>query len=255
MPKNFSGIKILIVALFCLGCLPNNTAEAEEGVLAVAAGIVPYVEEIMEAFEAQGGDSMTLVKQSSGTLARQIDQGAPYDLFLTTDPKWREWLVSRGHDVRFQVCALGFLAAWVPHLPEGDDSMAADLGKDRLAVPNPEFTAYGKLAKEYLSTAGLWNAGKESGRFILCGTAPQCIVATQNGACDVALVPVVTAIKAGGTFQVLKNAGTLPVEILAFGKNLTSNAERFMTFLSSDQAREIWRKWGFETPERNEADG
>ena len=209
----------------------------------------------MEAFEAQGGDSMTLVKQSSGTLARQIDQGAPYDLFLTTDPKWREWLVSRGHDVRFQVCALGFWAAWVPHLPEGDDSMAADLGKDRLAVPNPEFTAYGKLAKEYLSTAGLWNAGKESGRFILCGTAPQCIVATQNGACDVALVPVVTAIKAGGTFQVLKNAGTLPVEILAFGKNLTSNAERFMTFLSSDQAREIWRKWGFETPERNEADG
>jgi ABC-type molybdate transport system substrate-binding protein len=80
-------------------------------------------------------------------------------------------------------------------------------------------------------------------------------VTTQSGACDVALVPVITAIKAGGTFQVLKNAGTLPVEILSFGKNLTSNAERFMTFLNTDQAREIWRKWGFETPGRNEANG
>jgi len=248
------GIKILVVALICLGCLPFSSAKAEEGVLAVAAGIAPCVEEIMEAFESQGGDSMTLVKQSSGTLARQIDQGAPYDLFLSTDPKWREWLISRDHDVRFQVCALGFLAAWVPNRP-GEDETPPDLGKDRLAVPNPEFTAYGNMAKAYLSAAGLWKAGKESGRFILCGTAPQCIVTTQNGACDVALVPVITAIKAGGTFQVLKNAGTLPVEILAFGKNLTSNAERFMTFLNTDQAREIWRKWGFETPERNEVDG
>jgi len=246
-----TGIKILVVALFCLGCIPFSTAEAEEGVLAVAAGIAPCVEEIMESFEAGGGDSMTLVKQSSGTLARQIDQGAPYDLFLSTDPKWREWLVLRGHDVRFQVCALGFLAAWAPHLPEGD-AMPPDLGKDRLAVPNPEFTAYGNMAKEYLSMADLWEAGMESGRFILCGIAPQCILATQSGASDIALVPVITAIKAGGTFEVLENAGTLPVEIVAIGESPSPNAKRFMTFLSSDEAQDIWRKWGFETPEGNE---
>jgi ABC-type molybdate transport system substrate-binding protein len=62
------------------------------------------------------------------------------------------------------------------------------------------------------------------------------------------------AIKAGGTFLVLENAGTLPVEIVALGESSSRNAERFISFLSSGEARDIWGKWGFETPGGNEAD-
>ncbi|KRT36309.1 hypothetical protein HMPREF1705_03585 [Acetomicrobium hydrogeniformans ATCC BAA-1850] len=65
-------------------------------VVAVAAGIAPCVEEVMEAYAEAGGEKMEFVKEACGPLANKIAMGAPYDMFLASEPRWPKWLKAKG---------------------------------------------------------------------------------------------------------------------------------------------------------------
>lgn len=232
---------VLLAVLFS-GC----QARAEDGVAAVSAGISPCVEEIMQAFVASGGQPLTLVKEATGPLARQIDQGAPYDILVAADPEWPDWLVERGHSRESRVCALGILALWSPSPVK--EIGARDLAPLTLAVPNPEFTSYGKLAQTYLEGLGLWERGLKEKRTLICGGAPQCVAAVRAGTAKAALVPLTTAIKMGGTVLEIRKAGTLRTVVLVTDRVSSPNALAFKSFLFKEKARSIWKKWGFGLP-------
>jgi molybdate transport system substrate-binding protein len=232
----------VFVAVLCSGC----QARADDGVVAVSAGISPCVEEIVRAFVDAGGQPLTLVKEATGPLARQIDQGAPYDLLIAADPEWPEWIVERGHSRDSRVCALGMLALWSPQTVKGIG--ARDLAPLILAVPNPDFTSYGKLSEGYLEGLGLWEKGLKEKRILLCGGAPQCVAAVRAGTAKAALIPLTTAIKMGGTMKEIRKAGALPTVVLVTDRVSSPNALAFKSFLFKEKARAIWKKWGFGLP-------
>lgn len=98
---------------------------------------------------------------SSGDLARQIRQGAPFDLFLSADREFvtslaQEGLVDRGS---IRPYSIGQLALVVPAGSRLEILKLEDLKGDafqRLAIANPELAPYGRAAREMLRNAGLW---------------------------------------------------------------------------------------------------
>ncbi|MQY77361.1 MAG: molybdate ABC transporter substrate-binding protein [Spirochaeta sp.] len=233
--------RLLCSLLFLFSILGINPPAGVCDVLAVAAGIAPCVEEVVEAYIAQGGEAIGMVKGSCGVLARQMASGAPYDLLLASEPRWPNWLKGKGGILDLKIFARGQVVLWHE---KSDPPKLLSLGKYLLSIPEPETTAYGMLAKEYLQRRGLWDYLIESKKIIFVGNAPQAVLAVRNGALDAAFIPRSMAIKAGGSYINIDRAVIDQVGGLAVGAG--ENARRFWLFCRSADVQAIWRKWGFE---------
>lgn len=212
-----------------------------EDIVAVAAGIAPCVEEVTQAFVAQGGEPLNLVKGPSAPLAIQMASGAAYDLLLEAELRWPKWLEAQGGLKDLGVFAKGRLVLWYDkEIPPTWEILREGV----IAVPEPDTTAYGMLARDYLSQKGLWDQLNKNGSLVFLKSAPQAILAVKYGAAIAALVPQCIVMKAGGSYLLISEAvidhtgGLSP----AAGQN----ARDFWNFCRSPVASPIWRKWGFE---------
>jgi len=217
-------------------------AAAEEGIVATSAGIAPCVEALIKAFSAQGGQSLALVRESTGTIARQMDQGAPYDVLVAADPEWPEWLIQRGKLREAAVCAQGRMVVWVA---SGDAPKIEELGKLVLACPDPATTSHGKLAQRFLEDRKLWDAGKQGNKILVVANAVQGVLTVKGGATQAALIPLALAQNSSGAFRELPGTEIPTVAGLATAST-NPNARAFLQFLASPGAAPVWRQWGFE---------
>lgn len=145
-----------------------TAARAEAGpVIAAAASLQSALPKVVEAFRAQGGGPLRVVFGSSGALTTQIEQGAPFELFLSADRPYVARLAARGLTLDGGVAyAEGRIALFAPTgSPLKADGQLKDLAaalKDgrlrRLAIANPDHAPYGRAAREALTHAGLWPA-------------------------------------------------------------------------------------------------
>lgn len=128
--------------------------------LAAAADLQPVLPPILASFEQQTGIHVLASYQSSATLATQIVQGAPFDLFMAADLSFPQRVIDAGkaeedHPVPY---ARGTLVLWTRN-----DSGVAALSVDALrnadirtiAIANPEHAPYGRAAQAALDHAGL----------------------------------------------------------------------------------------------------
>lgn len=232
---------LVLMMFFCLVFILPADASAGKGALAVSLGISPCIEEMLDFFEASGGGSLALVKETTGILARQIDSGAPYDLLIAADPEWPDWLISRGNGNSSRICAWNRLSIWSENPVDENDLPALVI-----AIPNPDFTSYGRKAMEFLSQMGLWEKGIENGQVLLCGSAPQCVATVRAGTAQVALIPLPTANLAGGYSRVIDRVDSLPVVVILVNEDPPEEILQFSSFLFMREATKIWSKWGFE---------
>jgi molybdate transport system substrate-binding protein len=132
--------------------------------VAAASDLQFVLPEIAAAFERRSGQRVELSFGSSGNFARQIQQGAPLDLFLSAD----ESLVVRLADAgltrdRGRLYAVGHVALIVPAasgipLDERLDGVKQRLAQvRRFAIANPDLAPYGRAAREALQALGLWD--------------------------------------------------------------------------------------------------
>jgi len=230
-----------LAALLFLGAALRAPA-AEEGIVAASAGIAPCVEALIKAYSTQGGAPLALVRESTGTIARQMDQGAPYDVLVAADPEWPAWLVQRGKLREASVCAQGRMVVWIA---SGEAPKLEELEKLILACPDPETTSHGKLAQRFLQNRQLWDTGKRNNRILVVANAVQGVLAVKGGAAQAALIPLALAQSSEGVYRELP--GTAIPTMAGLGVTSTNpNARAFLRFLTSSGAEPIWRKWGFE---------
>lgn len=165
-PRRRQLIRALTLAATA-SALPGRAGTAEAPLVAAASDLQFALPEIADAFTAETGHGVRLSFGSSGNFARQIRQGAPFELYLSADERYVRALArdgfTRGEGV---VYAHGRIVLVVPPgsplAPDGSlDDLARALTKGRVtrfAIANPEHAPYGQRAAEALRHKGLWEA-------------------------------------------------------------------------------------------------
>lgn len=129
---------------------------------------------------------------SSGLLRQQIEQGAPFDLYLSADLSYPEALVGSGLAAADDVFgyAVGRLVVWVPEgstLPvERGLAVLTDPRVGRVAVANPEHAPYGVAARAAMHSAGVWEDVAD--RLVLGENVAQAADFVRTGNADVGVV-------------------------------------------------------------------
>ena len=140
-------------------------AQDKPPVVAAASDLKFALEEVAKAFTKDTGTRVELVFGSSGTLTRQLTDGAPFELFMSADEAFVFKLADAGltRD-RGALYAVGRLVLFAPHgsLLKVDEelnglrTLVASGGLKRFAIANPAHAPYGRAAEAVLRAKGLW---------------------------------------------------------------------------------------------------
>lgn len=192
------------------------------------------------------GCQVRLVFGSSGMLARQIEQGAPYDVFLSADERRVGELRRGGHiDGEPLLYGLGRLAIWSK---SGNYRTLKDLkahGLRHVAIANPAHAPYGLAARQALERGGLWDELKA--KLVYGESVRQALEYSASGNAEAALVAWSLVHRRGGVLvdarlhEPIRQAGA----VLARSGQKPA-ARRLLTFLASAAGRTLLLDNGFE---------
>lgn len=238
-----------MVRLLAALLLALPLAAAEVRVLA-AASLTDALQEIGRDYERRGGDRVIFSFGGSSTLARQIEAGAPADLFLSADEEKMNALAKRGLiDPRTRVSVLSNrLVIVVPR--RGGRSLAnpRDLVHcRRIAIAEPSAVPAGIYARQYLQTLGIWNA--VAGRIVPTENVRAALAAVSAGNVDAAIVYRTDARiqKNVRVAHEVRNGPRIsyPFAVLAHAGDPRA-ARRFLAHLRSRTALDTFARHGFD---------
>lgn len=246
-----------VAGWFIPGTAPAQSAPP----IAAASDLQFALEEIAAAFKRDDGADVRLVFGSSGNFARQIEQGAPFELFLSADEALVFALADKALTKdRGDLYAIGRIVLFAPHgsplagqlTAEGLRQAATDGRLEHLAIANPEHAPYGRAAREWLTTQRLWDTVQPL--LVLGENASQAAQFAAGGASQGGIIPhslaMAPRLSAAGTFALLPAEEHEPLrQRMVLLKGASATAERFYAYLKDKPAREIMRRYGFLLPD------
>ena len=230
-----------------------QAAHAKPATVFAAASTRQVVEEIAAAWTASRDERLGMVFASSGALARQIEQGAPADVFISANGAWIDYLVSKNEaDPAFRRALFrNRLALVAPRdskagKPDGDAILARLGPRGRLAIADPRHAPAGLYARQALTSIGIWKS-----------VAPQA-ARTRDVRSALALVERGEALL-GIVYRTDASASAAARLLTVFDASLhdpivyhavpvsreNRSVPRLLDFLSSPSAKEIYRRHGF----------
>lgn len=255
-----TGRRLLVGAALTL--VVAGQAVAQEGKITVfaAASLTNAMQDIAAAYKKEKQVEVVSSFASSSTLARQIEAGAPADLFISADQKWMDYAVEKkAVDSASRETLLGNSLVVVAPKSSAQGEIKIDEKTDwnsllrggRLAVGDPEHVPAGIYAKEALQKLGAWEtlspklAPAEDVRGALAlverSEAPLGIVYGSDAVAS-------KGVKVVGTFPEASHKKVeYPLAIVDGHKNATVSA--FYDYLKGPQASEIFKRYGFTTHE------
>jgi molybdate transport system substrate-binding protein len=241
----FAGIVLLCA---CGGAEAGN-ADGEPLLVMAAASLSEAMPALIERFEVDTGIEVDLTLSSTGSLAAQIVNGAPGDLFFSADVSTVERLAAEGLIRRASVStfAVGDLAlVWRPELPRPRTLAAlSDPAYRVLAIANPETAPYGAGAKEALQRVGIWEAVQL--RIVQGENVAQAYQLVQTGNADAAIVARSVVDTAATPTLPVGAALHAPVRQAAgiLSRSVHPAAERFLGFVLGTEGQAILARYGF----------
>jgi molybdate transport system substrate-binding protein len=242
--------------LLLLALLAPPALAAPPLVLA-AASLQESLTAAADAWAARRHERPALSFAASSALARQIDAGAPADLFISADEPWMDDVVKNGRvkpgtRVSFLANRLVLVAPVAGAKPvaiKPGFGLAALIGTGKLAMGEPNSVPAGKYGKEALAKLGVWDAvapkvaGAENVRAALAlverGEAPYGIVYATDALAS-------KGVKVVGVFPETSHAPiTYPIATLT--TSTSADAEAFRKFLISGAGKAIFKRYGFVT--------
>lgn len=244
-----------IAAAFALLVLAVQGVHADETIVAVAANFGRAMARLEPAFEQASGHRLTVVLGSSGKLAAQVQQGAPFDVFLSADTERPALLENSGLGVagsRFTY-AVGRLALWSRNPRAiGDGPAYLRAGAFRhLAIANPAVAPYGVAARQVLETLGVWAAVRD--RIVRGEDIGQVYAMVGSGAAEAGFVALSAAIAGPepGSHWTVPRALHAPLKqdaILIARARDNPAARAFVEFLRTPAARAAITDLGYDPP-------
>ncbi|WP_254062312.1 molybdate ABC transporter substrate-binding protein [Acidobacterium sp. S8] len=182
---------------FLLFLLLVPLAAAQNLRLAAAADLQPVLPPILAQFENQTHIHIDASYQSSATLATQIQNGAPFDLFMAADFSFPQRVISEGLADADQPVAYarGTLVLWTRN-DSPFRQLSVDTLKDpamkTLAVANPEHAPYGRAAEASLKKLGLYDQLKP--KFVIAENIAQTAQYVDSGNAQAGLISLTSAL-------------------------------------------------------------
>lgn len=256
-----TGFFLLLLCGFApaLGAAQSPAPSSGRVSVAAAANLVYALDALNAAFHATAPDvEVTVAIGASGSLVAQITHGAPYDIFLSADMDYPRALIAAGQADAASLLpfATGRLVVWTVNPAVPLDSVAAALqhpATKKIAVANVESAPYGRAAKQALEQLGLWN--DLSAKLVFGENITQTAQFVESGGADlgfVALSLVLSpALQSRGRWIAVPEELYAPLTqgaVLTRRGKTNAAAVRYLAFLQSDAAREVFARFGYSVP-------
>jgi molybdate transport system substrate-binding protein len=247
-----------LAALLLLSMLGSAPALAQHGpTVFAAASLTDALRDLSAAWRARGNAAPRLSFAASSTLARQIEQGAPADLFLSADEPWMDYLqerhlivdATRRSPIGNALVLVAPAASAQPVTLARGTNIAALLGPDgRLATGDPAHVPVGRYAQAALTWMDAWP--KVEPRLARAADVRATLLLVERGeapfgivyATDVAASP---GLRVVGTFPAESHpAITYPFALIRRARD-NASARVFLAFLAEPGNEDTWRRFGF----------
>jgi len=192
---------------------------------------------------------LRFVNEASAIIAQQIENGAPYDVFLSANAQYVDRLASNRKLISDSIMtyAIGRVGAlW----KDGKHHDIKDLAQNWVrfvALPNPKLAPYGIAAEQSLQHAGIWPQVQP--KIVYGENVEQALQMFESGNADVVLT---SALLRGKNPQLIPDDWHLPITqkagIVAESKNQGA-ARDFLAFLRGQSAQAVFKQFGFSGPE------
>ncbi len=243
---------------------PRAAADAPSDRLVVfaAASLTDALTQIGALWQAQGRAAPRFSFASSGTLARQIDQGAIADLFLCADETWMDWLAKRDRlraDTRTDLVGNRLVlverrSALRPVTLAPGADLPAILGTSgRLAVGDPSSVPAGIYARQALNALGLWSAVQ--GRLAPADNVRAALLLVQRGEAPAGIVyasdvQATQDLAVAGTFPESSHPPIVYPGAVLKQAPMPQQAQQLLAFLGGGAAQAVFHNLGFSRPGR-----
>ena len=246
---------VLVTASLLLGA---GAASAQELVFSVAISMREAIQELGQTFAAaRPGLTIRYNLGSSGELQKQIEAGAPVDVFISAAARQMDELEAKKLVLSDSRCAFArnVLTVIKPADSRIDITKPADLGEPRvgrIVIGNPKTVPAGQYAEESLRTLGLWDRVK--GKLVFAENVRQALDYVARGEVDAGFVYTTdaSAQKTGVKEAFRPGEDTYrpvayPAAVVS-GTKQSALARAFVELLSSTEARTVLARHGFQPP-------
>jgi molybdate transport system substrate-binding protein len=246
---------VLIVGLMGLASAPAAAQETRPVLVFAAASLQTALTAIAAEWQKETGKRATFSFAASSALARQMEQGAPADLFASADLDWMDWAAQRGlikPATRTTLLAnsLVLIAAKDDGLQlkiEPNFALAAAIGGSRLATGDPRAVPVGRYAQAALTALGVWDS--VSGRIAGADNVRSALALVARGEARLGIVYATDAkveprVRVVDTFP----AGSHAPVVYPFAETAAArhpDAAAFLGYLRSPAAIRIFEAEGF----------
>ena len=244
-----------VIAIAFLGTIFQVPAYAESVNVFAAASLKTALDDIAKSWKAQSSKDVAATYGSSATLAKQIAEAAPADIFISADLAWMDDVAKKNlikPDSRKNLVGntLVLVAATGTDLKvelEKDSNLASSLGNEKLAVGDVKSVPAGKYAKAALESLGLWSSVEPN--LVMQENVRSALALVARGEAKLGIVYGSDAV-AESKVQVVANFPeashkpiVYPAAVIAASTN--PDAQAFLTFLFSEEAQLIFKANGF----------
>jgi len=262
----FLSISLALATLLYAGCTrgapQNNQVNAQatpqptpqEIIVAAAANLTDAFTELGKQFTAKTDIRIIYSFGATAELSKQIENGAPFDVFASADVEHVDKLASRGFisPGTNKLYARGLLVLWIPpgssvKLSRIEEITRAEV--ERISIATPELAPYGRATVEALRALNLWQQVQE--KVIYGQNVSQTKQYASTGNAEVAFIPK-SLVKAneGESIEVDESLHQPINQAIAVVKDSRNQeaAHRFVEFILSPEGQALLERYGYKRP-------
>jgi molybdate transport system substrate-binding protein len=256
--------RLVFIACCALAVAGFERASSAQGpglTIAAASDLQAVFPDLARGFEKASGIRAVASFGSSGNFFAQIQNGAPFDVFMSADAEYPLKLAASGHAegsslIRY---AIGHIVIWTRKgsgidITRGMQALTGPRVR-RIAIANPEYAPYGRAALAALRGAKVYDVVQP--RLVLGENISQTAQLADSGNADVAIIALSLAL--GPTLRANGSYVEIPTSLyprldqaaaLVVSSSKKADARRFLAYLGSPEARAALQRFGFEPPEQ-----
>jgi molybdate transport system substrate-binding protein len=238
----------IITALYCMLFLPAPVLAGDIN-LSIAASLKEVINELSDSF-AKKHPGVKFVKNygASGTLAKQVENGAPSDVLISANLEWMDYLKNRKLVDTTSIGTFAYNTLVFAGMPGKASSMQDLIKLERIAIGSPRSVPAGEYAMEAFTKAGLDKQLEK--KLVMARDVRECLMYAERGEVDGAFVYKTDALLAKQAKilftvpQELYRRVTYPMAQTVAGRKNT-DAAAFFAYLHSDEAKPVLTEYGF----------